>query len=164
MQRLPQVIDPQSLAAFLLPVLNFQPRGCSGFLQGGRVTHYPNRRKNNIDLLARLPRSLRRVGLTDSNPKGAMMAQTLVVVPPLALVQLFGVPELVRLPAKVREEVTFEAHGKRFKVKRISRDSWFLSCPLHDSQARFGTREEIAEDVGTVLETGSLPHAKRSFA
>ena len=88
------------------------------------------------------------------------MNEALVVVPPLFLVRLFGVPASVRLPAKVREEVTFEAHGKCFHVKRLASDVWFLSCPLNSPRARFGTLEEIAEDVGHVLETGALPVSK----
>jgi hypothetical protein len=75
------------------------------------------------------------------------------------LVKMFGVPELVRLPATVGQETTFEAHGKRFHLKRIATDTWFLSCPLNDPRARFGTQEEIAEDVGRVLESGHLPRS-----
>ena len=90
--------------------------------------------------------------------------KTMVVVTPTLLVKLFGVPECVRLPAKMREETTFEAHGRHFIVKRIERNTWFLSCPLCDPRARFGTQTEIAADIGHVLECGRLPHEKHSFA
>lgn len=69
------------------------------------------------------------------------------------------VPEAVTMPGKIGEEVTFIAHGKRWHVKRVRRDCWWLSAPLHDSRCRFGTQAEIADDIGVVLETGALPRS-----
>jgi hypothetical protein len=90
--------------------------------------------------------------------------QSLVVVAPTLLVNLFGVPPMVRIPSKMREEITFEAHGKRWHCKRIASDTWMLSVPLHSPRARFGTASEIAEDIGSVLETGELPQSKHQVA
>lgn len=88
------------------------------------------------------------------------MAKRIVVVPPRLLVDLFGVPESVSLPSRRGEEITFEAHGKRFHVKKITGTEYFLSCPLHSPRTRFGTGKEIAEDIGRVLECGILPQCK----
>ena len=85
---------------------------------------------------------------------------TLVITPPTMLVQMFGVPESVKMPAKIGEEITFQAYGKRWHCKRVRRDCYWLSAPLSSPRCRFGTREEIAEDIGNVLETGSLPESK----
>ena len=86
--------------------------------------------------------------------------QSLVVVAPTLLVNLFGVPPMIRLPSKVREEITFDAHGKRWHCKRIATDVWALSAPLHSPRMRCGTASEIAEDIGSVLETGELPQPR----
>jgi hypothetical protein len=76
------------------------------------------------------------------------------------MVKLFGNPEMVRMPSKIGEEITFECHGKRFHCKRVRRDCWWLSSPLHSPVCRFGNAGEIAEDIGNVLETGALPQSK----
>lgn len=91
-----------------------------------------------------------------------MPAKTIVIVPPVLLVRMFGVPEHVKMPTKNNPEVTFDAHGRRFTVRRINPTTYTLSCLLHDPRMRFGTANEIAEDIGHVLETGRLPHAKTS--
>lgn len=86
--------------------------------------------------------------------------QSLVVVAPTLLVELFDVPPMIRMPAKLREEITFKAHGKRWHCKRLATDIWSLSAPLHSPDMRFGTAAEIADDIGFVLETGELPRSK----
>ncbi len=88
----------------------------------------------------------------------------LTIVPPTYLVTMFGVPESVGMPARVGDEVTFEAHGKRWHTKRVNRISWNLWAPLHSPRMRWGTRKEIAEDIGVVLETGAMPQSKERMA
>ena len=86
------------------------------------------------------------------------------IVTPLLLVQLFGVPDAVNMPRKVGEEITFDAHGKRWHCKRVNRYSWNLWAPLHSPRMRWGNAKEIAEDIGNVLETGAMPEAKQGYA
>lgn len=83
----------------------------------------------------------------------------LVVVPPAMLVKMFGVPELVRLPVKVGETTTFTAHSIEWKCKYIRRGVYYLGKADSRGQvhARWGRAAEIAEDIGHVLEHGSLP-------
>ncbi len=94
------------------------------------------------------------------------MANVIHVIPPAYLVTLFNVPEFVALPAKIGgDAVLFDAHGKRWQVKRLRRSVYFLAELVHPcTRARFGTAKEIAEDIGIVLECGALPHAKNSMA
>lgn len=86
-----------------------------------------------------------------------------IIVPPMLLVRMFGVPDRVAMPRKVGEEITFEAYSKRWHCKRISKTTWNLWAPLHSPRMRFGNASQIAEDIGHVLETGALPMAKESF-
>jgi hypothetical protein len=82
-----------------------------------------------------------------------------IVVTPTLLVRMFGLPDFVKMPSKVGQEITFDAYGKRFLVKRSARNVFFLSCPLASPRCRFGTLDQIAEDVATVLETGAMPQS-----
>ena len=84
----------------------------------------------------------------------------IVVVPPVLLVKMFGVPELVRLPTKAGESVVFTAYGKEWLCKYICRDTLCLRHVGHDHHARWGTARQIAADIGHVLETGALPCSK----
>ena len=87
--------------------------------------------------------------------------QSLVVVAPAVLVNLFDVPPMVRLPSKMREPTYFEAHGKQWRLNRISRNTWHLSGVPSIGHSRFGTAAEIAEDIGFLFETGTLPRSKK---
>lgn len=88
----------------------------------------------------------------------------MVVVPPTMLVKMFGVPEMVRIPDKISDGPNeFSCHGRTFRVKRISRDTWHLRDLAISERSRFGTKKQIAEDVGKVLETGVLPRSSSGF-
>lgn len=63
----------------------------------------------------------------------------------------------VAIPRKVRAEVTFEAHGAKFRVLRCSQSTYMLTCPLVTPHARFGNRKEIAQDIAHCVEFGTLP-------
>jgi hypothetical protein len=82
------------------------------------------------------------------------------IVPPVLLVRMFGVPESVTMPRKIGQEITFTAYDRLFHCKRVRRDCWWLSAPLSSPRCRFGTADEIAADIGHVLETGNLPESK----
>lgn len=92
--------------------------------------------------------------------------RTTVIVPPVMLVQMFGVPEMVKLPTKKGgdHETIFDAHGKRFYCRKISGSEYMLTCPMATPRARFGNAKEMAEDIGRALETGSLPQSASSVA
>ena len=81
----------------------------------------------------------------------------ITVVPPVLLVRLFGVPESIAMPRKVGDIVQYAAHGRQFQVKRVNRDTWHLRDLGIAERSRFGTVKEIADDVGSTLETGALP-------
>ncbi len=52
----------------------------------------------------------------------------------------------------------FESHGKRFTLKRLARDVYCLSCPLHTGRVRFAdTYREIVQDVSHCIDYGVLP-------
>lgn len=87
-----------------------------------------------------------------------------IIVPPVLLVRMFGVPESVAMPRRVGDEITFEAYSKRWHCKRINRNTWNLWAPLHSQRMRFGNSSQIAEDIGHVLETGAMPQIKTSMA
>jgi hypothetical protein len=53
--------------------------------------------------------------------------------------------------------VTFEAHGKRFHLKKVGRTAYMLSCPLHSPRTRYGNATVIRQDVEQALQTGALP-------
>lgn len=90
--------------------------------------------------------------------------KTIHIVPPALLVQMFGVPESVALPTAIGAETVFDAHGKRFYCKKVRRDCFHLSAPLSSPRFRWGTAKEMAEDIGHVLETGSMPQSKERMA
>lgn len=77
--------------------------------------------------------------------------QTVIAVPP------------IHLPVKIGEEVSFSAHGKTYSVKRIARSTWHLRDTAIKTHSRFGTAQEIAEDIGHVIECGSLPRSGTGF-
>lgn len=91
-----------------------------------------------------------------------MPAKTIVIVPPRMTQELFGAPDMIRMPTKSQPETTYDTHGRRFTIKRLSQSTYTLSNLLHDPRMRFGTAKEIAEDVSHTLETGRLPHAARN--
>ncbi len=86
-----------------------------------------------------------------------------VIVPPTLLVRMFGVPPMIPMPGIIGTETTFAAYEKRWTVKKIRRDTWTLACGGVD-RIRFGTMDEIASDIGHVLETGVFPSCKTSMA
>ena len=82
--------------------------------------------------------------------------QTRIITAPSFLVAI-GAPDSVRIPTAMRQPVDFVAYGRKFAIKRISRDTWHLSRDGLTTRSRFGTLDQIAEDVGAVMETGELP-------
>lgn len=63
------------------------------------------------------------------------------------------------VPNKIGEEAKIEAHGKTCYVKRISRSTWHMRMQGLLERSRFGTKQEIREDVQSFLETGALPRS-----
>lgn len=58
------------------------------------------------------------------------------------------------------EQVVFEAHGRRFAVRRLVGHRpavYHLRDLAITSRSRFGSREEIIADVASCLEVGALP-------
>lgn len=67
----------------------------------------------------------------------------------------------IALPARVREKLTFTAHGERFQVKQVSRGEFFLARDVESpSRSRWGTRAQICADIDHVMENGALPVPK----
>ncbi len=64
--------------------------------------------------------------------------------------------QIINLP-KHGKEVSFDAHGKSFRLRRLERFTWCLSCPAHTHRVRFGNSQEIAEDITAAQESGALP-------
>lgn len=64
--------------------------------------------------------------------------------------------DAITLPRKRGVEITFEAQGHTFRVKRVSED-WMLTDPLHSPRARFGNRREILADIAHCVDVGALP-------
>lgn len=56
----------------------------------------------------------------------------------------------------------FDAHGRRWKVYRVNRDTWQL-LPAEGGRCRWGDLGQIREDVAHVLEFGVLPRAAASI-
>lgn len=84
-----------------------------------------------------------------------------VITSPKLLVELFGVPELIRLPAKVGHEINFQAHSKTWQAGRISRQSWFVAEA--NGRGFVGSEQQIADAIGIILETGTLPVSENSI-
>jgi len=82
--------------------------------------------------------------------------QTRIIAAPAVLVAI-GAPDIVRIPTAMRQPVDFVAYGRKFTVKRIRRDTWHLSREGLATRSRFGTLDQISEDVSSVIETGELP-------
>ena len=62
------------------------------------------------------------------------------------------------LPKREGQEITFDAHGQQWRIKRLGRDTWTLyNVRATAPRCRFGNREEIANDLATVVQTGILP-------
>jgi hypothetical protein len=66
----------------------------------------------------------------------------------------------VQPPRTVGKEVTFDAHGTRFRCRKLSQSCYCLTAPLVAGRARFGNRKEIAEDIRKAIETGALTCSK----
>lgn len=62
------------------------------------------------------------------------------------------------MPGAVGAVKVFACHGKHFSVKRCDRHTWFLRQD-GVARGRFGTREQIAEDVSYVLAYGVMPRS-----
>lgn len=63
----------------------------------------------------------------------------------------------ITAPRKIGETTEYTVNGRHFRLKRLSRNAWFLAAEDVKSRARFGTWEQIAQDIATTLETGALP-------
>jgi len=63
------------------------------------------------------------------------------------------------LPINIGERVRFEAHGQSFLVGYHSRNTYWLSTDPPGQRRRWGTRQEIVEDIAYVFENGALPPA-----
>lgn len=88
----------------------------------------------------------------------------MTIVSPALLVRLFGVPESITLPRRKDDSVTFTAYGKTFAVKKLENGEYHLRDTAIDSHSRFGDAQQIAQDIGHVLESGHLPCGRaRSF-
>ena len=57
----------------------------------------------------------------------------------------------------VGDDFTFTAHGRTFTVKRLRRTVYNLRDHAVWERSRFGTRQQIAEDVQVALDYGHLP-------
>lgn len=62
-------------------------------------------------------------------------------------------------PRLLGQASDFEAHGKLWRVKRTSKNTWLLwdldQLPI--PRVRFGNRAEIGKDIEVVKLTGKLP-------
>jgi hypothetical protein len=68
-----------------------------------------------------------------------------------------GIHPAAYLPVNIGERTRFEAHGRRFLVGYHSRNTYWLSTDPPGERRRWGTRRQIVEDIGYVLENGALP-------
>jgi len=89
--------------------------------------------------------------------------KTTVIVPPTYLVAMFGVPSMVYLPTKKGQSVEFTCYGQTFSCKKLN-SSEFILIGTESPRARFGNSEQMAEDIGRILETGKIPHCATSMA
>jgi hypothetical protein len=68
--------------------------------------------------------------------------------------------EPITLPSKIGEAVLFSANGRDYRVKKLSRSTWFLHDLAITERGRFGTKAEITEDITLILEGNGLPRSK----
>jgi len=65
------------------------------------------------------------------------------------------------LPVNIGERTRFEAHGQSFLIGYHSRNTYWLSTDPPGERRRWGTRQQITEDIAYVFENGVLPPASR---
>ena len=63
----------------------------------------------------------------------------------------------VIIPDRIGITVQYAVRGRKFEVKRLRRDIWHLRDLARSDRSRFGTRQQIAEDIAATLESGALP-------
>jgi hypothetical protein len=61
------------------------------------------------------------------------------------------------VPTSVRCPVVFSAAGEEFIAKKLRSGVYFLGLSRPYHRARFGTADEIREDIAYVAEYGKLP-------
>jgi len=63
----------------------------------------------------------------------------------------------INLPTSIKTPVMFESRGETFIAKKLRPGVYFLGLSRPYHRARFGTADEIREDIAHAVECGTLP-------